>query len=140
MCIPWEDIMRTVIGIAAVLGLGLSASSADEKTDEPINGKLLVGKWAPRALKKGELTSIEFTADGKLIALADVGGKGARAEGTYKLEGNKLTFAVAYMGETTREVVTVVRLTADELECKDREGKVDAYRRVKPESPKPHSK
>jgi uncharacterized protein (TIGR03066 family) len=123
--------MRTVLGIAAVLVLGLTARSADEKTDEPINGKLLVGKWEPRVLKKGELTSIEFTRDGKLIALADVGGKGGRAEGTYKLEANKLTFEVTYVGETVKEVVTVVKLTADELECKDKEGKVDEYRRVK---------
>jgi uncharacterized protein (TIGR03066 family) len=133
-----EEDMRTFIGVALVVALALRAPGADEKKDEPaIDGKLLVGKWEPRPLKKGELALVEFTKDGKLIALADVGGKGSRAEGTYKLAGNKLTYEVTYMGETVKEAVTITRLTGDELETRDKEGKVDAFRRVAPKDPKP---
>jgi uncharacterized protein (TIGR03066 family) len=123
--------MRRVIGVAVVLVLACGARGAQEKKDEPINGKLLIGKWEPKVLKKGELTSIEFTRDGKLIAIAEVGGKGARAEGTYKLEGNKLTFEVTYTGETTKETVTLLKLTDDEMESRDKEGKIDTYKRMK---------
>jgi uncharacterized protein (TIGR03066 family) len=123
--------MRTVIGGAALLVLACAVCGADEKKDEPLDGKVLIGKWEPKVPKKGELTSIEFTKDGKLIALAEVGGKAARAEGTYKLEGNKLTYEVAYMGETIRETVTLIKLTGDEMESKDKEGKVDSFKRVK---------
>jgi uncharacterized protein (TIGR03066 family) len=122
--------MRTLIATVAVLILACGAPAADEK-EEKIDGKLLVGKWEPKVLKKGELTSLEFTKDGKLIALAEVGGKEARAEGKYALAGNKLTYEITYKGETVKETVTIVKLTDEELEGKDKEGKVEAFKRAK---------
>jgi uncharacterized protein (TIGR03066 family) len=122
--------MRTLIGFAAVLVLAGAAPAADEKK-EPIDGKLLVGKWEPKAPKPGELTSLELTKDGKLVAVAEVGGKPAKAEGTYKLDGEKLTYEVTYAGETVKETVTLLKLTDEEMEGKDKEGKVYTYKRVK---------
>ena len=49
--------MRRVIGVAVVLVLACGARCSEEKKDEPIDGKLLIGKWEPKVLKKGELTS-----------------------------------------------------------------------------------
>ncbi len=116
--------MRTVTGLAAVLVLAWGAAAADETID----GALLVGKWEPKARKKGELASVEFTKDAKVIATTDAG---AKAEGTYKLDGNALTFTVASAGETTKGALTLTKLTADELEARDREGKTDAYKRLR---------
>lgn len=123
--------MRTLIGFAAVLALAGAAPAADEKK-APIDSKLLVGKWEPKAPKPGELTSLELTKDGKLVAVAEVGGKPAKAEGTYKLDGEKLTYEVTFQGETTKETVTLLKLTDEEMEGKDKEGKVYTYKRVKP--------
>jgi uncharacterized protein (TIGR03066 family) len=124
--------MRTLIGFGAALVLASGfVRGAGEKTEEKVDGKLLVGKWEPQMPKKGELASVEFTPDGKLIALADVGGKWSKSEGTYKLEGNKLTYEVMALGETTRGTVTLLKLTAEEMEGRDKEGRVDAYKRVK---------
>jgi len=129
--------MRTLIGIA-VLVLAGAALAADDKKEkdkdkkEAIDGKKLIGKWEPEKPKKGELASIEFTATGKLIAVADVGGKDAKAEGTYKLDGDKLTFEITFMGETVKETITITKLTDDELEGRDKEGKAEAFKRAKP--------
>jgi uncharacterized protein (TIGR03066 family) len=121
--------MRTAIVVAVCV---CGSLGADEPKDEKIDAALLVGKWEPKAPKKGELTSVEFTKAGGLVALTDAGGKGARAEGTYKLQGAKLTYEVTSAGETTKETVTVRKLTGDELETLDKEGRIDAFRRVKP--------
>ncbi len=124
--------MRTLFGIV-VMGLACATCAADEKDKkEPIDGKKLIGKWEPKVAKKGELASIEFTAAGKLIAIADVGGKDAKAEGTYKLDGDKLTFEITFMGETTKETITLTKLTDDEMEGKDKEGKAEAFKKAKP--------
>jgi uncharacterized protein (TIGR03066 family) len=123
--------MRAVIAVAAAVCAGGLLRAADPAA-EPIDGKLLVGRWEPAARKAGELKSVEFTKDGTLVALADVAGKEVRAKGGYKLEGNALAFETAYAGETTKSAVTVLKLTADELECRDKEGRVDAYRRARP--------
>ncbi len=123
--------MRTVIGIAAAV-LACGPGAADEPKGEKIDGGRLVGTWEPKAPRKGELASVEFTKAGALVARADAGGAGARGEGTYKLQGNKLAFELTAAGETTRGTLTVRRLTADELETADAEGRIDAFRRVKP--------
>jgi uncharacterized protein (TIGR03066 family) len=127
--------MRTLIGVA-VLALAGAALVADDKKEkdkkDPIDGKKLIGKWEPEKPKKGELASIEFTAAGKLIAIADVGGKDAKAEGTYKLDGDKLTFEITFMGETVKETITITKLTDDELEGRDKEGKAEAFKKAKP--------
>ena len=123
--------MRTLIGVAGALVLAAAAPAADEK-QEKFDGKLLVGKWEPKAPKPGELTLLELTKDGKLAAAAEVGGKPAKAEGTYKLDGDRLTYEVTYAGETVKETMTLTRLTDEEMEGKDKEGKVYAYKRAKP--------
>ena len=45
--------------------------------------------------------------------------------------GTSSTFEVAYTGETTKETVTLLKLTDDEMESRDKEGKIDTYKRMK---------
>jgi|GEM_PF-763257 len=125
--------MRILLGVGMVLALCIT-SAADEKKDEKIDGAKLIGKWEPVMPKKGELVSLEFTKDGKMIATADINGKSAKAEGTYKLTGDKLMFEVTYMGETAKETVTITKLTDDELVGKNQEGKVESFKRAKPKN------
>ncbi len=117
--------MRTLLGLAMIAAMVCgSATAADEKID----GKKLVGTWEPKTPKKGESVKMEFTADGKLILM---GGQGMKAEGTYVLKGDKLSFSMKIGDQTVKETVTVTKLTADELEGKGSDGKTEAFKKVK---------
>jgi uncharacterized protein (TIGR03066 family) len=119
--------MRTLLGVAVVLAMACGATAADEKID----AKKIIGKWEPKAPKKGENMVMEFTKDGKLILSGEGGGKELKIEGTYKLEGDKLSFKMKFGDATVEEAVTITKLTDDELEGKDKDGKVEAFKKVK---------
>ena len=63
--------MRTILGTGLVLAFALVAGAEDKK-DEKIDGKLLVGKWKQYEPAKGAQLTAEFTADGKFTAWIDV--------------------------------------------------------------------
>jgi uncharacterized protein (TIGR03066 family) len=119
--------MRTLLGAAMVLATACGVTAADDKID----AKKLVGTWEPKEAKKGEDMKMEFTKDGKLILTANANGAQLKAEGTYKLEGNKLSFKMKFGDATQEDTVTITKLTDDELEGKDKDGKSEAYKRVK---------
>src|SRR5262245_20349585 len=120
--------MRAVLGVAlvAVMGLVSGAGVAGQDKDEKIDGKKLIGKWAP---KEGgtEKFVVEFTKDGKLKFV----GEGKTVDGTYKLEGNKLTIEAEVDGKKEKMVRTISKLTDTELTSKDEDrGKEDTLVRV----------
>lgn len=119
--------MRTLIGLGLVLALTCGATAADDKID----AKKILGKWEPKEPKKGEALMMEFAKDGKLIVTGETGGKDVKIEGTYKLDGDQLTYAVTFMGVDAKETVTITKLTDDEMEGKDKDGKVEAFKKVK---------
>ncbi|MBP3955258.1 TIGR03066 family protein [Gemmata sp. G18] len=120
--------MRTLLGLGIVLAVVCGANAADEKK---LDEKKLVGKWEPVKPKKGEAMVMEFTKDGKLTVTGDMGGKEVKIEGTYKLDGDKLTFALKFMDLDIKETVTLTKLTDDEMEGKDKDGKVESFKKVK---------
>ena len=136
--------MRTLIGMGAalVLACGLTAAQdkkdekKDEKKVEKIDGTKIVGKWEPKDPKKGEEFVMELTKDSKLIVTGTLDGKTQTFEGTYKLDGDKLSFELKVPGETIKETITLLKLTDDEMEGKDKEGKVEVLKRVKPKQDK----
>jgi uncharacterized protein (TIGR03066 family) len=84
---------------------------------------------------------MEFTKDGKLtLSGPGPGGKELKIEGTYKLDGDKLSMKMTFMGETHEETVTVTKLTDDELEGKDKSGKTESFKRVKGDAGKKEKK
>jgi uncharacterized protein (TIGR03066 family) len=111
--------------MTVVLALACGATAAD------IDGKKLVGKWEPKTPKKGEDLKMEFTKDGKLLLTGNQGGKEEKIEGTYKLDGDKLSFKLKIGDVSIDETVTITKLTDDELEGKDKDGKVEAFKKVK---------
>ncbi|HJZ56189.1 MAG TPA: TIGR03066 family protein [Gemmataceae bacterium] len=124
--------MRTILGAALVVLMGLAAGAAqDDKKDSKIDGKKLVGKWTPKDAKKEAGLVIEFTKDGKLVLTVDIAGKTEKVEGTYKLDGNKLTMAIKFGDKENKETMTVLKLTDDELETEDSNGKKETLLRVK---------
>ena len=120
--------MRTLLGLGLVLALTCGATAADEKID----AKKIVGKWEPKEPKKGEAMVMEFTKDGKLTVTGDMGGKDVKIDGTYMLDGDKLTFALKFMEVEIKETVTITKLTDDEMEGKDKDGAAQAFKKVKP--------
>ncbi|MCI0702375.1 MAG: TIGR03066 family protein [Planctomycetia bacterium] len=128
--------MRMLMGIGLVLALVCGSVTAQEKKDkekekEKFDAKKLLGKWESNPPKKGESIVMEFAANGKLTMSGDVNGKELKVEGTYKLEGDKLSFELRHMGETSKATITLTKLTDNELEGKDSKGKSEAFKKVK---------
>lgn len=136
--------MRTLIGIAAALGLAFGAEADDKKDEkkdekkvEKIDGTKLIGKWEPKDPKKGEEFVMDFAKDGKLSITGTLDGKLQTFGGTYKLDGDKLYFEVKVKNadgkeEEIKETITLTKLTDEELEGKDKEGKTEVLKRAKP--------
>lgn len=117
--------MRSVMaGLAAVLMVAGGAAAQDEKVD----ATLLVGKWVP-ARKTGEQFTIQFTKDGK-VTLAATGGNEFKAEGTYKLDGNKLALTMK-VGDVEKVQSRMIHsLTKSELISTDESGMKNTLVRV----------
>jgi uncharacterized protein (TIGR03066 family) len=105
--------------MAAMFTLVAGAGADDKKTDK-IDGKKLVGKWEPSEAKADPKIVIEFTKDGKLNFLA---GKDVKYAGTYKLDGNKLSFTIKAGENEVTKMVTVLKLTDDIMEAEGEMGK-----------------
>lgn len=119
--------MRTLLGIGLVVALTCGAAAAADKLD----GKKLVGKWEPVMPKKDEGMVMEFTKDGKLTVTGKMNDKEVTIQGTYELKDDKLSFALKFMDIEIKETVTLTKLTDDEMEGKDKDGKVEGFKKVK---------
>ena len=62
-----------------------------------------------------------------MIVAVTSAGKTNKAEGTYKLDGNKLSVEFKDRKDTS----TVTKLTDEELALKDEKGKEEAFKRLK---------
>src|SRR5215207_1075523 len=128
--------MRALIGMGAVLVIVCAAGAADEKKDdkkeEAIDAAKLIGKWEPKEPKKGEEFVLEFAKDGKMVVSGTLDGKPQTLEGSYKLDGAKLSFELKALGETIKETIVVLKLSDEELEARDKDGKVEVLTRAKP--------
>ena len=119
--------MRAFLGLGLVLGMACAVNAADDKID----AKKLIGKWEAKTAKIQKLV-IEFAEGGKVNYVASENGKESRAEGTYKVEGNKLLVNVK-IGDVQRKMTrTVTKLTDTELVSTDddKDGKEDTLVRV----------
>ncbi len=122
--------MRAVlVGVAVAVLVAAVGGTADGRQPEKIDAKLLVGKWQPKDEAKKDDFTIEFAKDGKVTVLG-LGGKDFKAEGTYKLDGDKLTLKLK-MGEKERSMTrTVHSLTKTEIVSSDEGGRKDTLVRV----------
>ena len=117
--------MRAILAGLAMAVLTVAAGGFAAAKDEKIDGKLLIGKWTPEDKEKGLV--IEFAKGGKLSVTA---GEAFKLEGTYKLDGNKLTMKVKFGEDEKTKVRTVYSLTKDKLVSADEGGKKDTLVRV----------
>jgi uncharacterized protein (TIGR03066 family) len=121
------DVMRTLLGCTLGLVICFGVSAKDEKID----AKKLVGKWEPKEQVKDKAFTIEFTKDGKVTITAASGGKDTKVEGTYKVDGNKVTTTMKFGDKERTETHTVSKLTDTELVSKDEKGKEETLVRIK---------
>ena len=117
--------MRAILSCTLGLLLCGALSAEDKKGDETIDAKKLVGQWEPKEKTKDRTLLIEFTKDGKVTFTGAEGGKEMKAEGTYKVDGNKLTLDVKF-GDKDRKMTRIVsKLTDTELVSKEDGGKTE---------------
>lgn len=123
--------MRALLGgTLAVLCLGTGLWAQDKK-DEKIDTKKLVGKWAPKEKKEGVSVVVEFTKDGKTLFAFTSDGKETKSEGTYKVDGSKLSLTYKAGDKEQTHTVAVSKLTDTELATKDEKGKEETFVRVR---------
>jgi uncharacterized protein (TIGR03066 family) len=124
--------MRLLLS-AAVSVFALSLAAAEDKKDEKIDPAKLVGRWEPKE-KKGP--TLEFKKDGKVAFAMSQDGKELKADGTYKVEGNKVSVALSFEGVEQKMERTITKLTADELVTKDEKGMERTFVRIKADEKK----
>jgi uncharacterized protein (TIGR03066 family) len=92
----------------------------------------LVGVW--EVVKSEEAppgATIEFTRDGKMKMTVNAQGKEMTLEGTYKVDGDKITSIQTFGGKEQRETATIQTLDDTTLITRDEKGKVDEFKRKK---------
>ncbi|HXG08769.1 MAG TPA: DUF5640 domain-containing protein [Gemmataceae bacterium] len=102
-----------------VLGLTTAALGQDKVSQEK-----LIGTWQ---IKEGIV--VEFTKDGKMKLTAKVEDRTVSFDGTYVLNGNKLTTTVKQGGKEQKEVSTIKKVTDEVLVVEDMSGKTQELRR-----------
>ncbi|MBY0512484.1 MAG: hypothetical protein K2P78_01065 [Gemmataceae bacterium] len=121
--------MKIVSAVAlGVLVLGLATGTAKAQDDY---AKKIVGKWVIDK-SSGDLppgTKIEFTKDGKLAAMLKVDTQELKIEGSYKIEKDKITVKLKVGDQTVEETATITKLDDKVLEIKDKDDKVDSFKR-----------
>lgn len=116
--------MRTAFGVGMVLALVGGVAAADDKID----AKKLLGKWEHKEM----MFVVTFAKDGKVA----IEGGDLKIDGTYKIDGNKLTMKIKFGDEEKEMKRTITKLTDTELTSTDddkTDDKGDTLVRVKDE-------
>jgi uncharacterized protein (TIGR03066 family) len=99
---------------------------------ESQNADKLVGTWklvkAAGKEPKGDMT-LTFTKDGKLAFTMKLGDKEVKADGTFKLDGDKITSVTRFGGKEMTEVHTIQTLNETTLITKDSKGEVTEFKK-----------
>ncbi len=123
--------MRAMLGCTVVvLTLGFSLS-ADDKKEGKIDTAKLVGKWEDKNTGKGEKVILELTKDNKIHLTRNLDKKDMTFNGTYKIEGNKITMDLDVGGKSYVTVSTIDKLTDEELVIDGDMQSSKSFKRVK---------
>ncbi|HLW64408.1 MAG TPA: lipocalin family protein [Gemmataceae bacterium] len=118
------------LAVAVILaGLLSGLARADDKVDKT----KLTAVW--KLVKSDEPApkdaTAEFTKDGKLIVQFEMDGQQQKLEGSYTLDGNKIT-AVLKKGENEeKDILTITTLTDNKLVIENKDGKKHEFEKVK---------
>jgi uncharacterized protein (TIGR03066 family) len=111
--------------------VGYATPSAPSAPVEKSNKDKIVGTWQP--VVKGEPAPlIEFAKDGKLkVTAKGPDGKAITADGTWEVDGNKLTLTLKLPAPAKEQktTMTITKLTDTEMTTEDDKGRVEEYKR-----------
>jgi len=116
------------VAVLLVCGLG---TRAEEKAD---NAKKLVGTWEAAKVDEGTLPKgalVTFAKDGKMKVSAKKDGEDKTVEGTYKVEGDKLSIAMKEGEKEHKMDLVIKKATDDDLTISDDKGKTIEFKRKK---------
>ncbi len=103
---------------------------ADDKKEEKIDSAKLIGKWEAKE-KTDAKGVLEFMKDGKALLTMNRNGKEFKGEGTYKLDGNKISLTMKLGDQEETSVRTITKLTDTDMVTTGTMGKERAFTRVK---------
>jgi len=118
---------------AVVVGTLTVGVRADDKKED--HAKLIVGKWEATKVDKDaglpEGAVSEFFKDGKCKVTYKMDGKEMSHDGTYTVEGDKLTINMKGSGSDEQKMVITIK-KCSETECTtERDGKTIEWKRKK---------
>ena len=113
--------MRTVLACLLAVLVSSLTLSAEDKKDEKIDAKNLIGRWESKSFKGESRIVLEFKKDGKVLLIRiDKDGKEDVMEHTYKFNGTGLQITVAAGDSALYLQSTVTKLTDTDLVTVDR--------------------
>jgi uncharacterized protein (TIGR03066 family) len=117
--------MKRVLAAVAFAVVFIAGASADDKKIDPAK---LVGKWELTKSESGNAPKgaiIEFKKDNKLSITVDFNGKSLTLDGTYKVDGDKLTVTIKPPdgGKEDSDTDTIKSLTDDKIILIDKDKK-----------------
>lgn len=122
-----------MIRCLSVLVLALVCVTVTSAFQDKIDASKIVGKWEPDAkdVPPGTKVVMEMTKDNKFTLNGEIGGMKISMEGTYKLEGDKITVKFKPPGQDEKSTtMTIIKLNDEELITKEGE-KEERMKRVK---------
>ena len=127
------DAMRAILTCAAIVGAA-GWAAAEEPNPPPLDAAKLVGRWEAKGDPEKRRVVFEFAAQGKLVVrITRKGEETGKAEGTYKVDGRKLTLTLKLAGVENDRVVDVARLADGVLVGTGEQGRPLLLARVKDE-------
>jgi uncharacterized protein (TIGR03066 family) len=125
--------LRLMAAGLLVVGVVVGVRAEDKKAD--IDKAKLVGVWEVVKSDEGAPpagTVIEFTKDGKLkVTHKNKEGKEEISEGTYNLDGGKLSVAVKHGDKEDKHSVTIKKLTDTEMSAENEKGLKAEFKKKK---------
>ena len=133
--------MRLILASLVIACVPAFASPADDPKDkDKIDTGKLVGTWklvAGADEVKDYTFFVEFTKDGKMnlrLEPKEKDGKTVTLKGTYKLDKDKIDYTMdTGTGGMKKEILTIKKLTDEDLVTVDPDGIKEEFKRVKEE-------
>lgn len=122
--------MRTILS-CALAALICCTLSAQDKKDEKIDAKKLIGKWRLKEDKEAGMI-LDFGKDGKVTTILKLKDKEDKSTDSYKVEGNTLIITEKVGGKDVTNKATILKLTDTEMVTRREKAKEDdTFVRVK---------
>jgi uncharacterized protein (TIGR03066 family) len=104
--------------------------------DEKFESEKLVGTWKltkTKSLPEGASATVVYLKDGSATATIEIKGMKIELKGKWKIDGDKLIITTKEGDKEKVDTDTILKLSADELVTKNKDGEEDTFTKVKEE-------